>query len=105
MKRFLLTILILSLLGASLILPVHAWENTTAKSLLNAASLTPLATGFTDLDRVVSNIFAEKFTSNTTTYEKVKICYDYVNTGASYQGVEPNSSIYSKIKLYFFAIL
>ena len=98
MKRILLTLLIISILFTSLVLPVSAWENATAKGLLNAASLTPLATGYSKLDRVVSNIFASKIPSGASTYEKVKICYDYVNTGASYQGVEPSSTIYSEIK-------
>ena len=98
MKRVLLTLLIISLLCTSLVLPGTAWENATAQNLLNGASLSPLATGFTALDRVVSNIFASKIPANASTYEKVKICYDYVNTGASYQGVEPSSSIYSAIR-------
>ena len=98
MKRFLTTLLIIGIVCVSLILPVSAWENTTAKSLLNASPLSPLATGYTALDRIVSNLFASKFNSSMSTYEKIKICYDYVNTGASYQGVTPSSSIYSAIK-------
>ena len=96
MKRILLTLLIAGVLCASL-LPAFAWDNATAKSLLNAASLTPLATGYTALDQKVASVFSSLFSSSTSTYEKVKLCYDYINTGASYQGVEPARSIYNAI--------
>lgn len=97
MKRVLLTLLIIGMLCAALLLPASAWDNAAAKSLLNAASLTPLTTGYTALDQKVANVFASLFSSSASTYEKVKLCYDYINTGASYQGTEPAKSIYSAI--------
>ena len=96
MKKILIILLTAGLL-CGLLLPAAAWDNVLAKNLLNASPLTPLATGYTPLDRMVSGIFSSLFDSSASTYEKVKLCYDYVNTGASYQGVEPASSIYRAI--------
>ncbi len=97
MKRILITILISALLCGSLLLPVFAWDNMTAASLLNNAPLAPLSTGYTPLDRKVAEIFSSLFSESASTYEKVKLCYDYVNTGAVYQGVNPSYSIYNGI--------
>ena len=97
MKRILPTLLILAMLCAMLAAPAGAALDTTAKNLLNAASLTPLTTGYTPLDQKVANVFALNFSGAMTTYDKIRFCYDYVNIGASYQGTEPSKSIYSAI--------
>ena len=96
-KRLLITALIASLLCGLLPAAAFAWDNAAAKSLLNAADLTPLATGYTPLDQKVADIFASLFDASTTTYEKVKLCYDYVITGASYRAVNPSAALYNDV--------
>ncbi len=96
MKRLCITLLSAVLL-CSMLLPVSAWDNAAAKSLLNAAPLTPLSTGYTPLDQKVASIFSSLFDSSDPTYEKVKLLYDYVNRGSSYRAVNPSSSLYSAI--------
>lgn len=97
MKRILITILLAGLLCGSLLLPVSAWDNMTAKALLNDAPLAPLSTGYTPLDRKVADIFSSLFSESASVYEKVKLLYDYVNTGAAYQGISPGYAIYNGI--------
>ena len=98
MKKTASAILCAALLFASLLLPATAALDATAKNLLNAASLTPLKTGYTPLDQMVSGILSSSFSAGASTYDKIKACYDYVNTGASYRGVTPSASTYSVIR-------
>ena len=97
MKRTLCAVLCAALLCASLLLPATAALDATAQNLLNAASLTPLYTGYSPLDQIIKNIFNSRFSAGISTFEKVKACYDYVNTGATYRGVTPPNSTYNAI--------
>ena len=98
MKRILCAVLCAALLCASLLLPATAALDATAQSLLNSSSLTPLHTGFSPLDQLVQSIFSSRISAGMSTYDKIKFCYDYVNTGASYSGVSPSSSTYNAIR-------
>ena len=97
MKK-LLSALLCAILCVSLLLPAAAALDNTAKNLLNAASLTPLYTGYSPLDQLIRSIFSSRFSAGASTYDKIKACYDYVNTGASYRGVTPPASTYNAIR-------
>lgn len=55
-----------------------------AKEILNAATLKPTLTNYAELDAMVDNLFAEIFTPDMSTYDKVKACYDYLINHTEY---------------------
>ena len=71
MKK-LLSALLCAILCVSLLLPAAAALDNTAKNLLNAASLTPLYTGYSPLDQMIRNIFSSRFSAGASTYDKIK---------------------------------
>ena len=54
------------------------------RDLLNAESLNPKASPIKETDELIDKIFAEIFTKNMTTYDKVKACYDYLINNCTY---------------------
>ncbi len=50
----------------------------SVKELLNGAELNPIKTGYKSLDSQIEEIFAEGFTSEMTTYDKVWYLYKYM---------------------------
>lgn len=98
MKRKVIAFVCAILMGLTFLIPATAALGTTAANLINSAALTPISTGYTPLDQLVSNILSSRLSSASSAYEKVRMCYDYVNTGASYQATEPARSIYTEIE-------
>ncbi|MBQ8577729.1 MAG: S-layer homology domain-containing protein [Clostridia bacterium] len=68
----------------------------SAETLLNAAPLTPISTGYTPLDDMVDAIFSDILTDGMTTYEKVLACYDYLVENCAY-GSSPVAGNYRPI--------
>ena len=98
MKRKILALVCAILMGLTFLIPATAALGTASANLINSAALTPISTGYTPLDQLVSSILSSRLSSASSAYEKVRMCYDYVITGASYQTATPAGSIYTEIE-------
>ena len=72
MKKFLLTVvLMISMIGST----AHAFYE---RDLINGAPLTPTYTTFEPCNEIVRNTLARIVKPDMDTYDKVKVCYDYL---------------------------
>ena len=83
MKRVLSIALCLLISGVALIVPAKASLGSATRELIDSAELTPLMTGYTELDQIVADFFASNFSETADTYDKLKICYDFLIYGSS----------------------
>lgn len=97
MKRVFATALCAVIAAVSCIVPAAAALGTATHNLINSASLTPLMTGYTPLDQTVADFFASNFNDETDTYDKLKICYDFLIYGSSYESSAVTSALFSAI--------
>ena len=97
MKRVLTILLCLILLCAGTALPASAAVDGTTRSLIDSASLTPLVTGYTELDQIVADFFASNFSETSDTFEKLKICYDFLIYGSEYGSSSVTTALYNAI--------
>ena len=99
MKRFIAIFLCLLLLGISFIIPAAAGLEPVTRTLINSASLTPLLTGYTPLDQMVADFFVSNFSQTADTYEKLKICYDYLVYDSEYASSSVDDNLFRDIDL------
>lgn len=78
MKKFLMIFML------SMILFLNSAFASDAVNILNTAPLSPTMTGFAPCDTVVLQTLSEITNSDMTTYEKVKICYDWLIDNCRY---------------------
>jgi len=57
----------------------------SVEKLINTEKLTPVKTNYKKLDDLVTKTFKSIHTTNMTTYQKVKACYDFLVNKMSYQ--------------------
>ena len=97
MKKIIATVLCLLLLGAVFTVPAAADIDSATRTLINSASLTPLMTGYTPLDQMVADFFASNFSGGMDTFEKLKICYDYLVYDSVYGASTVNDALFREI--------
>ena len=76
--RRLIFVLLLIILLSSFAPAFYRAEAASKTDIMNSAKLTPLRTGYDELDTLVDGVFGKIITNNMTTYQKVKACYDYI---------------------------
>ena len=97
MKRIIAVILCLMLLCAAFIVPAAAGLGPVTRSLIDASPLIPLMTGYTPLDQMVADFFASNFSEDMDTYDKLKICYDYLVYDSVYGESTVTDSLFREI--------
>ena len=97
MKKIIALLLSIVLLCAVFLVPAAAALGPVTKTLINSASLTPLMTGYTPLDQMVADFFASNFPEGADTYDKLKICYDYLVYDSVYGESTVNSTLFNDI--------
>lgn len=97
MKKI-LTVLLSALLICTLFTPfASAYLNSTSEQLINSAALSPMYTNYSPLDDLVQEVFAARFTSGMSLYEKVISCYDYLVYNSIYGNSTKTTAIYNSI--------
>lgn len=84
--------------------PAQGYFNTNSKpgsvqQILNSASLNPSKSGYEPLDAFLASLLSQLYNDSASTYEKVKVCYDYLIQNCNY-GM--NERIFDYIEDYFF---
>ena len=64
--------------------PVSVPAGSSAETILNAATLTPMKTNNAELDGIIDGIFAQIITDDMSTYQKTKAIYDYLMDNCYY---------------------
>ena len=77
--------------------PVSVPAGSSAETILNAATLSPMKTNNAELDGIIDGIFAKIIRDDMTTYQKTKAIYDYLMDNCYYGwGAVPWSGKYVK---------
>ena len=64
--------------------PVSIEAGSSAETILNAATLTPMKTNNAELDGIIDSIFAQIISDDMSTYQKTKAIYDYLMDNCYY---------------------
>ena len=97
MKRVIALALCCLLAFGGLIRPPHVLAESSKEALLNGAKLSPMKTNYGPLDDLVQKTFDRILSPDMSTYDKVRACFSYLITDATYQSNDITSSLYRTI--------